>query len=162
MTTQDQATPLQMRLIGFGAIAAGLFGILVGVELLPVPGGRDNLHGPLWIALLIGLVVLLAGLAALLQSFGRAGSTGELAPDAPLWMRAAQYLLATAMFAGFAAIGTWVALLGDPRYFSGGVPFLGGLNISLARIGFGFGALICWAATIGYAVVGVRRLLRRK
>ena len=81
---------------------------------------------------------------ALLQSFGRANASGELPPDAPFWLRAAQYLIGVAMFAGFAMIGTWVAFAGDAHYFSGGIPFLGLYNISLARIAFGFGALICW------------------
>ena len=48
-----------------------------------------------------------------------------------------------------------------PRYFSGGIPFLGAFNVSLARIMFGFGALICWLATIGYAVQGARKLFGR-
>ena len=161
MDTQEQTTPTHMRLIGIGAMAAGLYGMLVGLDVLPVPGGRSNLHGPLWLALLIGLVVFLAGLAALLQAVGRATAAGDMPADAPLWMRAGQYAIAVAMFAGFAVIGSWVAVASDPRYFSAGIPFFGSLNIPIARIAFGFGALICWLGTIAYAVVGARKLFGR-
>ena len=161
MDTQQQATPRVLRVVGIAAVAAGLYGMLVGIEVLPVPGGRGNLHAPLWIALLIGFVVCLAGTAALLQAAGRANASGDLPADAPLWMSASYYLIGVAMFAGFAMIGSWVALAGDPRYFSGGVPFLGAFNIPIARLAFGFGALICWLCTFGYAIAGARRLLRR-
>ena len=153
MSAQEQASPAQMKSIGVGLGIAGLYGVLIGLEVLPVPGGRDNLHGPLWLATLIGFIVLLAGAACFIQGIGRANASAELPADAPFWMRAAQYLVGVALFAAFAALGTWVAFAGDPRHFSGGV--------SLARFMFGFGALICWLATIGYAVQGGRKLLRR-
>jgi hypothetical protein len=161
MSAQEQASPAQMKSIGVGLGIAGLYSVLIGVEALPVPGGRDNLHGPLWLATLIGFVVLLAGAACFIQGIGRANAAAELPADAPFWMRAAQYLIGVALFAAFAALGTWVAFGGDARYFSGGIPFLGAGNVSLARIMFGFGALICWLATIGYAVQGGRKLMRR-
>ena len=158
MRAQERASPAQMTSIGIGLGLAGLYGVLIGLEVLPVPGGRDNLHGPLWLATLIGCVVLLAGAACLIQGIGRANASAELPVDAPFWMRAAQYLIGVALFAAFAALGTWVAFLGDAHHFSGGVPFLGGFNVSFARIMFGFGALICWLATIAYAVAGARKL----
>src|SRR5262245_50249651 len=61
MAAQEQTSPAQMKSIGIGLCIAGAYGVLIGFEVLPVPGGRDALHGPLWIATLIGLVVLLAG-----------------------------------------------------------------------------------------------------
>ena len=110
---------------------------------------------------MIGFIALLASAACFIQGIGRANASAELPADAPFWMRAAQYLIGVALFAAFAVLGTWVTFGGDPRYFSGGIPFLGAGNISLARFMFGFGALICWLATIGYAVQGGRKLLRR-
>ena len=161
MGAQKQASPAQMKSIGIGLAVAGLWGITIGLEVLPVPGGRDNLHGPLWIAILLGVVVFLAGAACIIQGVGRANAYAELPADAPLWMRAVQYLIGVALFAAFAVLGGWIALAGDARHFSGGVPFLGPFNVSLARIAFGFGALICALATIGYAVHGARKLGRR-
>jgi hypothetical protein len=161
MRVQEQASPAEMKSIGIGLGIAGLTGVLIGFEVVPVPGGRDNLHGPLWIATLIGFAVLLAGAACLIQGLGRANASAELPADAPFWIRAAQYLIGTALFAAFAVLGTWVAFGGDARHFSGGIPFLGASNVSFARIMFGFGALVCWLATIGYAVQGGRKLMRR-
>lgn len=159
MSAQEQASPGQMRFIGIAVLGAGVYFMLVGSGLLPVPGGRGNLHGPLWIALLIGLVFFLAGVAVLVQSAGRS-PTGDLPPDAPFWMRAVQYLIGVTMFAGFAILGSWVAFFGDPRYFSSNVPFLGSI-VWFVRAMFGFGALICWLGTIGFAVAGARKLMRR-
>jgi hypothetical protein len=161
MATQEQASPGEMKSIGIGLCLAGFYGVLIGCDVVPVPGGRQALHGPLWIATLIGAIVLLAGLACLIQGLGRANAAAELPPDAPFWMRLVQYLIGVALFGLVAVLGTWVAFLGEARYFSGGLPFLGAWNISLARIMFGFGALICWLATIGYAVQAGRKLLRR-
>lgn len=158
MRAQEQASPAQMKSIGIGLGVAGLYGMLVGFEVLPVPGGRNNLHGPLWLATLIGLVVLLAGVACFIQGIGRANASAELPADAPFWMRAAQYLIAVALFAAFAVLGTWVAFASDGRHFSGGIPFLGAVNVAFARTMFGFGALVCWLATFGYTVAGARKL----
>jgi hypothetical protein len=162
MSTQEQASPRQMRLIGIAATLLGLAAILIGFGLLPVPGGRDNLHGPLWVALVVGLAVLLAGVAALLQGIGQTEAKGDLLPVAPLWLRAGQQLIGAAIFVAFATIGTWVAFAGDPHQFSGGIPFLGrGMNVGIARFAFGFGALICWLGAAAFAVTGVRTVLGR-
>jgi hypothetical protein len=157
-----QATPAEMKSIGIGLGPAGLCGVLIGFGVMPVPGGRSNLHAPLWIAALIGLVALLAGLACLIQGFGRTNANAELPADAPPWMRAAQYLIGVALFAAFAVIGAWVAFDGDARHFSGGIPFLGSYNVSLARLLFGFGALICALAAVVYEVKGRRKLFGQK
>jgi hypothetical protein len=149
-------------MIGALAAGVGLYFTLVGFSVLPVPGGPRNLHAPLWIVLLAGLVFFLGGAAVLMQSFGRANASGELPADAPRWMRVAQYLIGVAIFASFALIGSWVAVGGDARQFSGGIPLVGGgTNVSIARVAFGIGAIICWLATIGFAVSGARKLLGR-
>jgi hypothetical protein len=159
MSTHEQASPWTMRSIGIGMAIGGIALILIGLDVLPVPGGRDVLHAPLWIVLLIGIAVLLAGAAIVIQGVGRANAAGDLPADAPRWMRIAQYLIGVALFALFAMVGTWVALAGDARQFSGGVPLLGTVNVSLARIVFGLGALICWLAVIGYGIAGARKLM---
>jgi hypothetical protein len=161
MSAPEQPTPQNMRWIGIAAAAIGFYFILVGFAVLPVPGGPRNLHAPHWIVLLVGLVFFLAGAGALVQGLGRANATGDLPTAAPAWMRATQYLIGVALFAAFAMLGSWVAIGGDARHFSGGIPSLGGaLNVSIARIVFGLGAIVCWLAAIGFAVSGARKLLR--
>ena len=76
-------------------------------------------------------------------------------------LRVAQYLIGVTLFATFAVIAGWVAFGGDARHFSGGVPFLGAWNVSLARVAFGFGALICALAAVACAVHGARKLFGR-
>ena len=158
MSTTKPATPKEM--IGIGAVfaAIGLYFMLVGAAVLPIPGGPRNLHAPLWIAFCAGLVFFLGGVAVLLQGFGKANADGELPKSAPAWMRAVQQLIGVVIFAAFALIGTWIALAGDPRQFSGSFSGLG-IGAAIARTAFGIGALICWAATIGLAVSGARKLL---
>ena len=131
----------------------------IGLGLLPVPGGPRNLHGPLWIVLLAGLTFFLAGVAVLIQVIGRANESGELPAAAPFWIRVVQYLIGVAIFASFAMIGSWIALLGDGKQFSGSFLLFGAsINEILARTAFGFGAIICWFGTIAFAVVGARKL----
>src|SRR5262249_23750981 len=112
---QKQATPREMCWLGALCAAFGLYVMLVGFGVLPVPGGADNLNAPLWVAAIAGLVFLLGGVAVLLQGLGRANESGELPPDAPRWMRAVQYLIVVTIFASFALLGSFVALAGSER-----------------------------------------------
>ena len=102
MTARQPATSRETRIVGAAAAAFGFWLVLVGLGVLPVPGGPRNLHGPLWMVLAAGLAFFLAGLAIVLQMWGRADSGGELPADAPAWMVAAQYLLCVAIFLCFA------------------------------------------------------------
>jgi hypothetical protein len=159
MSAQQPATPRQMYFYGALAAAAGLYFMLVGFGVLATPGGPRNLHAPLWVVQLIGLIFVLAGAAIVIQGMGHANGSGELPADAPQWMRAAQYFIGVVVFACFALIGSWVAIGGESRQFSGGIPFVSSLtNVSLARVMFGLGAAICWIATIAFAVSGARKL----
>jgi hypothetical protein len=157
MSNPTPATHKEMTGIGAVFAAVGLYFMLVGAGLLPVPGGARNLHAPFWVAFLAGLVFFLGGVAVFVQGIGKANEKGELPAGAPAWMSALQRLMGVAIFASFAMIATWVAIGGDPRQFSGS--FMGlGIGVALARIAFGIGALICWAATIALAVSALRKL----
>ena len=157
MSNGKPATPREMIWIGALFAGIGLYFILVGLSVLPIPGGPRNLHAPLWVVTLAGLPFFLGGLAVMLQGFGKANAAGELPADAPIWIRAAHSLMVVAIFACFAVIGTWVALAGEAGQFSG--PFTGGgFGVGIARAMFGFGAIICWAATIGMALSYARKL----
>lgn len=159
---EQPATPREARWIGAGAAAVGLYFMLVGLGLLPVPGGPRSLHGPLWIVLAVGLAFFLAALGVLVQVVGRANASGDLPAAAPLWLRAVQYLIFVTIFACFALIGSWVAFGPGGRSFSGSFLFFGhAANELIGRAVFGFGAVICWLSTLAVAVVGARKLLGR-
>ena len=154
-------TPRQTFWIGALALAGGLYFSLVGLEALPVPGGRNNLHGPMWLALAIGLVFALAGLSALLQVAAGANAQGEMPEKSPRWMRAAQYLMAATLLMCLAMVGSWIAFGAGDRQFSGTLPVSGAANAWIGRIVFGIGALITWGAAIAFAVVGARKIFPR-
>jgi hypothetical protein len=153
MSSGTPATHKEMIWIGAGCAAVGFYFVLVGAGVLPVPGGPRNLNAPLWIVAFAGLPFLLGGGAVLLQGLGKANANGELPDGAPTWLRAIQYMMGVAIFASFAVIGTWVALAGQSRGFSGP----GGAGV--ARAMFGLGAAICWACAIGFAISGARKLM---
>lgn len=162
MTDKNPASPKQMLFFGAVAGAAGVYFLLVGGGLLPVPGGPSNLHGPLWILLCVGLVFSLAGAALLTQVIGHADASGDLPADAPDWMRVIHYLMGVAIFASFAVIGSWVAFGSGERNFSGSFLFFDAqTNTAIGRTVFGIGAIITWLGTIGFAVFGARKLLGR-
>lgn len=161
MSNSTPATHKEMIGIGVVSGAIGTYFMLVGLGLLPVPGGPRNLHAPLWVGFLAGLVFFLAGVAVLLQGIGKANAQGVLPAGAPAWMTAVQPLIGVAIFASFAMIGSWIAIGGDPRQFSGS--FMGlGIGVAIARTAFGIGALICWACTIGFAVSAARKYMARR
>ena len=159
---RDRATPRQTFWIGVAALAGGSYLGLVGLGVLPIPGGPRNLHGPLWLVLAIGLAVTLAGLSALLQVAGGANDRGELPEHSPRWLRVVQYLIVVVLFLCFAAVGSWIAFGGGERHFSGTLMLFGAhVDEWIGRVAFGFGALITWAAAIAVAVIGARKLLGR-
>jgi hypothetical protein len=163
MGAREPATPREACVIAAITALAGIYFLLVGLAVLPVPGGPRNLHAPLWVVLLVGLVFLLAGLAVLVQVIGRANDRGDLPAQAPLVLHLAQYLIGVAIFGSFALIATWVTIGGDARRFSGTLLiFDWGTNVTIARSMFGLGAVMCWLATVAVAVSGARKLLGRR
>ena len=158
MATTDPPSLRQGLLIGAVFAGIGLYLMAISAGLLPMPGGRASLHGPLWVGVMAGFVFFLGGAAAIMQAFGRANAQGELPAGAPHWMRVAQRLVVIVVFACCASLGTWVALFGEARQFGGsfgGLP----LGVIVARVGFGFGALIAWTATVAVAFASVRTMM---
>jgi hypothetical protein len=157
-----RATKLQMRWIGPIIGTAGLYFVLVGLGLLPLPGGPKNLHAPLWVLMLVGLAFFLAGASMLIQVAGQANENGELPSGSPLWLRVMQYLMGVAIFATFAMIGSWIGFGEGPREFSGGLPFVSKeVNEAIGRFAFGAGGVLCWLGALAFAVSGARKLYRR-
>jgi hypothetical protein len=157
MSANQQASPRVKTILGACLAAGGLYLLLAGFHVLPLSRESDSVED-VWGPLLIGFIVFLAGASLILQVFGHAGDDGEVAADAPQWLRAAQYILGAAMFAGFAMLASCVALLGEAQSFSGGIPGLGAYNVPLARIIFGLGALVFWLGTVVYVVYAARKL----
>jgi hypothetical protein len=162
MAERKHTSSKEMLLIGCIAGLAGLYFLLVGAGVLPIPGGPRNLHAPLWVVLAAGLAFFLGGTAVVLQAFGCANEQGEFPVGAPFWLRATQYLIGVAILASFGTIGGWIAFGPGERAFSGSLGFLSG-NVSdaIGRTAFGLGALMIWLAAIGFAVAGARKLFRR-
>lgn len=154
MATAEPAAPRQALFIGAVFAGIGLYLMAISAGLLPIPGGRASLHGPLWVGVLAGFVFFLGGAAAIMQGFGRANAQGELPATAPAWMRVAQRLVVIVVLGCCASLGTWVALFGEASQFSGSVGGLP-LGVIVARVGFGFGALIAWTATVAVAYASV-------
>jgi len=161
--SKSPASRNEMILIGVLATMAGLYFVLVGMGVLPIPGGPSRLHAPLWIIVCAGLIFLFAGSAVLMQGIGKANASGMLPPGTPFWLHVAQHLIVIGIFACFAMIGSWIAVFGEARQFSGSLSFFGlalgfDKGVATARIAFGIGALICWIGTIALAVSATRKL----
>jgi hypothetical protein len=152
----DAAPSARQRLV-IGALFAGvgLFVVLVGAGVTavkPEPG-----DAPPWVIACAGLVFLLAGVSVLIGALSsRAAPDGTLPDDAPFVLRLCQYLCGVTLAAMLATVGSFAAFGPGERHFTSSVPFLSG---ELAgRIAFGVGAVMVWALTGVFAVVGARRL----
>jgi len=162
MSEPATGTPKATATIGIAAGAVGLYFVLVGMGVLPIPGGTGNLHAPLWTVLCAGLVFLLGGAAVVLQALGGANDRGEFPTDAPSWLHVAQYLIGLAILASLGAIGSWIAFGPGERAFSGSFFFFSEDNhAAIGRIAFGIGAIIVWLCILAFAVAGAARLCAR-
>lgn len=107
------------------AIACGGYALLAAAGVLPVKMENDT---PAWVLGLAGLMFVIAGLMIFLRNYSRAVD-----------------LLAAVLLASFTLIAGWIAFHASSDGFSGGVPFMpSSFNISLARVMFGLGTLLCF------------------
>jgi hypothetical protein len=156
--SERPATRKEMIAIGIGVTAVGLYFMLVGANVLPIPGGPKNLHAPLWVVVCAGLVFFLGGASVLIGGI-RANAKGEVPKDTPGWLAVVHYLVGLAIFGSFAAMTSWVAFGPGPRQFSGSLTGLeSSVGAGIGRTVFGIGAAFMWLATIVIAVSGVRKL----
>jgi hypothetical protein len=161
MSEPTPATPRQMLIYSAIAATVGIYFGMVGLRLLPIPGGSSNLHAPLWLVFCVGLAFTLAGVALFIQAIGHGNADGELPAAAPQWLRIAQFLAALTIFVLFAAIASWVAFGPGEREFSGTVTIGGHASDLAGRIAFGFGAVITWLSALAFGVYGFRKFVRR-
>jgi hypothetical protein len=125
-------------IIGAVCITAGLLIIAVATGALPVP--PEDVHAPMWVLFLSGLVFILGGAMALAGPKARVTSLG-----------------AALMCVCFGLVGGWVAIAAPPGSISGGIPLLSqASNEAIGRCLFGGGALLCF----GIAALAVRQFLR--
>lgn len=108
------------------AIACGGYILLVASGVFEGEPANDTPH---WVLGLAGMVFVIAGFMIFLRNHSRALD-----------------LLAAVLLGGFTLIAGWVAFYSSPEGFSGGIPLLPrGMNVSLGRIMFGLGTLMCFA-----------------
>jgi hypothetical protein len=164
MADKRPATRKEMLVIGLIAGGAGLFFVLVGLGIVPPPGGKKALHAPLWVVFCAGLAFFLGGGALLLHvASGAKPTDDDFPPEAPQWMRVVRYLAMVVIFVSFAVIGTWVAFGPGERTFTVSAPFGSGpAGDIVGRIAFGIGAIITWLCTIAVVVIGARKLFPRE
>ncbi|MDD4964960.1 MAG: hypothetical protein PHI11_13695 [Gallionella sp.] len=123
---------------GWATLVVGLYPMAIACNLVPYDSA--NVHAPMWVVFLCGFVFVLNGMMILL---GHHPKVNEL--------------LAAILLTSMGSIAAWIALFAPSVGFSGGIPFLPDvLNISLARWGFGGGALVLY----GFAAYAIRRLLK--
>lgn len=119
---------------------AGAFPIGIGLGVIPYDPAK--LHAPPWVVVLAGGAFWLGALMMLARDRHRVANG-----------------LAFVLLLMFAAIGAWVSLLGEEAAFSDGAgTAVGGAGITLARIMFGFGSLLC----LLMALVALRSVIRQR
>lgn len=105
-----------------------------------VPYDPANVHAPMWVVFLCGFAFVLSGLTILLGHHPKVNQ-----------------LLAAILLISMGSIGAWIAVFAPPDGFLGGIPFLPDvLNVSLARWGFGGGALVLYV----WAAYTIRRIIQ--
>ncbi len=106
-------------------IACGGYALLAASSVIPVQTANGT---PLWVLGLVGVIFVIAGIMIFLRNYSRALD-----------------LFAAIMLASFTLISGWITFHASSEGFSGGVPFLpNDMNVSLARVMFGIGTLLCF------------------
>ncbi len=165
MSTQDKPSAADAIGLGLALVATGGYFVLVGMGVLPPPGGEDAVKAPLAIVVCAGLAFLFAGLVLIIRSIaGARDLDNELPADAPRWAHFAYRVLAIAMAGSLASIGTWIAIGSGPRAFTVSGPLLEMRTTgeAIGRTMFGLGAVIVWIYVIALTVGTVRKLFDRR
>lgn len=112
--------------------ALGIYPLSIALGFVHV--GDAQVHAPMWVIALSGIVFLIAGCMILLGNRSWAND-----------------VLACIVCLLFGIVGMWVALFGASEGFSAGITLLShDANEKIARGVFGSGAIICFAIS-GYA-----------
>ena len=116
----------QTIMLALIAIACGGYILLIASGVIDAEPANDT---PYWVLALAGIAFVIAGFMIFLRNYSRALD-----------------LLAAVLLAGFTLIAGWVTFYSSSEGFSGGIPFLPrDTNVSLGRVMFGLGTLMCFA-----------------
>jgi hypothetical protein len=162
MDRQEPASRRTTVVCGLFAAAMGLFLLLTGLGVIPMPPRSGD--GPHWIAAAAGMCFLLAGISIAVGAIHGVSETGELPHDTGWWMRLFYYAIGLVIAGSLASIGSWIAFGTGPRAFGGTGMFMLSreANDMVGRIVFGLGAVLTWLFTIAIAVRGARELFYKK
>ena len=131
-----------------------LYSVIVG------PNARHNGEEPGWLGFVFGMIFLLGGSAAIIQTVaGSTPSGGSLPATAPRWLRLIYHAMIVAIVFGMGMLFSWIAFGLGQREFSGSGAIFGEIG---GRIAFGIGALIIWIVLVAIAIGGARRFIERR
>jgi hypothetical protein len=157
MRTQERSSPADLVGIGIAFAAAGLYFILVGLGVLPAPGGAN---GPPFVIVCAGVAFLLSGGTCMLRACtGMTDSQSDMPENTPRWIQLSYRAAGIAVAGALAIIGTWIAIGSGPRAFTVSAPFveMRTTGETIGRTVFGLGAVIVWIYVIALTVGTVRK-----
>jgi hypothetical protein len=159
--TPRQASPAETAGLGIAFAAAGLYFMLAGMGVVPLPSETNS---PMAIVVCAGLAFLFAGLTLVVRArVGMTDQQSDVPESAPLWAKLSYRMLGIGVAGALAAIGTWIAIGSGPRAFTISAPF-GQMQTTGELVGrsvFGLGAVIVWIYVIALTVSTVRKLFDR-
>ena len=118
------------RKMAFVSIFIGVIFILMGVGIIPFE--RQPNEAPKFVLAVCGGIFGMAGLMSLMENHTKYLN-----------------LMASILIAMMGSVGAYVALYGESGNMSGGIGILSNsANITLGRVMFGFGAIICFAISV--------------
>ena len=138
-----ELTPKQR--LGFGMLffVTGAYILFLGLGLLP--GEQEPLEAPAWVANVAGAMFMWVGIIIFTGSKSKYND----------------FMAGILMFM-MGIIGAYVSFFAEAERMSGGLGiFSANLNMILARVAFGFGAIVCFAMA-GYAMKTQWKKIRSK
>jgi hypothetical protein len=145
--------------LGLLTAAMGAFAVVTASGMVEL--GPERVHDdPRWVSILVGLIFLLGGAAAVIRGIvgGDEQDRDGLPASTPVWIRAVARLMALTIVVSFGAVFSWIGFGPGERNFEGSGAILGQ---TAGRAMFGFMAGLIWLVLGSMAVAQLRRLLGR-
>lgn len=160
MATRTRLTPRGAALAALACVACAVFPILGGLGVIPI---RLENQTPGWVAVAAGSMFLLAAGALVVDALaGGIQANGDLPPDTPAALRAAQSVCGFGIVVLFAVVTSWIAFGKGERHFSTtlALPFMwttSRAGDTTGRWAFGAAAVLLWLIVAGVCVKTLRR-----